>query len=61
MFSDSHVAASEFPCFWCLPLVGKVDLEACIGFLVGEARACLLVGGAESWPFGGHGCVKECI
>lgn len=31
------------------PLVGEVVLEACAGFLVGRASACLLVGGAGSW------------
>ena len=40
-------------------LVGEAGLEACAGFLVGAAGACLLVGGAGSWPSGrlGHVCV----
>ena len=37
------------------PLVGKTGLEACAGFLTGEAGTCPLVGGAGYSSSGGQG------
>lgn len=48
-------------CFWCLPLVGEVDLGACTGFLMGGNGACPLVGGAGSCPSGGQGHIQGCV
>ena len=42
-------------------LVGEVDLEACAGFLVGEAGNFLLVSGVVSWPSGGQDPVKGLV
>ena len=43
--------------------MGKAGLQARIGFMVGEAHARPLVGGAGSWPSGGlfesRGCVQR--
>ena len=43
------------------PLVGEAGLEACAGFLVRGASACLLVGGPGSWSSCGQGHVKGCV
>ena len=42
-------------------LVFEGGLEVWADFLVGEASACPLVGGARSWPSGGQGHVKGCV
>lgn len=39
-------------------VVGETGLEVGGGLLVGGAGACSLVGGIESWPSGGHYCLK---
>ena len=48
-------------CFWCLPPVGEVGSVACVDFLVGETGACILVGGAGSFPSDGQGCIRWCV
>ena len=35
-------------CFWCLPPVGKVGSVGCVGFLVEETGACVLLDEAGS-------------
>ena len=49
------------PAFGVCPLVGVADPETCIGFLVGEADTCPLLGGAESYLSNGQDHVKECV
>ena len=50
-----------FHYFWCQPPVDEVGSVACVDFLVEEAGACALVGGAVSCPSGGQGCVWWCV
>jgi len=48
-------AGSWFPCIWCLSLVSEALLEARAGFLEGRSGACILMGRAGLWSFGGQG------
>ena len=41
-------------CFWCLHPVAKVGSVGCVGFLVEETGACVLVDGAGSCLSGGQ-------
>ena len=41
-----------------ISMLGEVDLGACTSFLVGGSGACPVVGGDQSFPSGGQGCVK---
>ena len=41
--------------------MGEFGPGACAGFLVGGTGACVLVGGAESFPSDGQGHVKWCF
>ena len=59
--SSSHRQSFSSSCSWCLPLVGKANLEVCVGFLVGGTDPCPLVGGAESCPTEGQDYVKGCV
>ena len=34
---------------------------ACVGFLVEGTGACVLVGGAVSFPSGGQDCIQWCV
>ena len=40
---------------------GEVGQVPCLGFLMGRTAACILVGGAESFPSGEQGHVKLCF
>ena len=40
-------------CFWCLPPMGEVGSVGCVGFLVEETGACVLVDEAGSCLSGG--------
>ena len=51
---DLQAAGLLFPSIWCLLLViSEAVLEASAGSLRGRPGACLLVGEAGSWPYGG--------
>ena len=52
---------SSCSCFWCLPPVGKVDSEACVGFLMEGTGACVLVGGAGSCLSDEQNRVQWCV
>ena len=48
-------------CFWCLPLVGRVDSVVCVGFLVEGTGASVLVNEAGSCVSGGQDCIQWCV
>ena len=43
------------------PLLSEVGPGACAGFLAGGPGACTLLGGVESFPSDGQGCVRWCV
>ena len=48
-------------CFWCLLPVAKVGSLGCVGFLVEETSACVLVGEAGFCLSGGQDHVQWCV
>ena len=41
--------------------MGEFGPVSCVGFLVGGTGACILVGGAESFPSDGQDHVRCCV
>ena len=58
-FKDNTVVAPLS--FAVCPLVTEVGKGLGVGFLMGGSGACPLVGGADSYPFGGWGFVSGCL
>ena len=48
-------------CFWCLLPVGRVGSVFCVGFLVKETGACVLVDEAGSCLSGGQNLIFRCV
>ena len=59
-FTDNRVVASLTSGVCLPPLWLKSVWGLAVGFLMGGTDACLLVGGADSYPSGGRGFVSEC-
>ena len=51
----------SFLCFWCLSPVAKVGSVGCVGFLVEDTSACVLVDEAGSCLSGGQAHVWWCV
>ena len=58
VFSLSFFSVFYFLFDFFISMLGEVDLGACTSFLVGGRGACPVVGGDQSFPSGGQGCVK---
>ena len=59
MKSVLQAAGLYFHASGVYPMVGDTGLEACAGFLLGQASACPLVDSVESWPVVGKAISKN--